>query len=138
MQKLKPEKVKKLVKYWYDTAKHDFKTMNFLFEGKRYSDSLFFGHIILEKILKALVVQEKKEHAPLIHDLIQLQENAKIKLSKEEVIFLNRVNDFNLRARYPEYKLDFYKKCDKNFTEENIKKIKQLYKKLCQKIKPKK
>lgn len=52
-----------------------------LFKIKRYSDSLFFGHIVLEKILKALVVQKTKNQAPYSHDLIRLQETVKLELS---------------------------------------------------------
>ena len=40
-----------------------------LFSIKRYSDSLFYGHIVLEKILKALVVQKIGEKLPKIHNL---------------------------------------------------------------------
>ncbi|PIZ01270.1 DNA-binding protein, partial [bacterium (Candidatus Gribaldobacteria) CG_4_10_14_0_8_um_filter_33_9] len=66
------QNVKKIVEYWRKTAEYDYKTMVFLFKGKEYSNSLFFGHIVLEKILKALVVQRTKEQAPYIHDLVRL------------------------------------------------------------------
>jgi len=132
------QNVKKIVEYWRKTAEYDYKTMVFLFKGKEYSNSLFFGHIVLEKILKALVVQRTKEQAPYIHDLVRLQEIAKLELSKEEINFLNKINDFNIRARYPEYKLQFYKACTKKYTEDYFYKIIELYKKLCQELKQKK
>ncbi|HHD92686.1 MAG TPA: HEPN domain-containing protein [Candidatus Portnoybacteria bacterium] len=135
---MKQEDVKKIIKYWQKTAEHDYETMIGLFKIKRYSDSLFFGHIILEKIIKALVVKETKNQAPRLHDLVRLQEIAKLKLSSEEVRFLNRINDFNIRARYPEYKLQFYKKCTKEYTEKYFNQIIDLYKKLCQELKQKK
>ena len=50
-----PQQVKKTVSYWQEAAAHDYKTMEVLFESKRYSDTLFYAHIVLEKILKALV-----------------------------------------------------------------------------------
>jgi HEPN domain-containing protein len=135
---LKKQSVKKIVEYWTKTAEHDYETMLGLFRIKRYSDSLFFGHIVLEKILKGFFVRETKEQAPHIHDLIRLQENAKIKLSKEEMKLLNEVNDFNIRARYPEYKLEFYKKCTKEYSKYYLDRIIKLYKKLCQELKQKK
>jgi hypothetical protein len=49
---MKKEDVKKVIKYWQKTAEHDYEVMLYLFKGKKYSESLFFGHIILEKILK--------------------------------------------------------------------------------------
>lgn len=51
---------KEIIEYWIKTARHDYKTMQGLFESKRYSDSLFYGHIVLEKVLKALVIQKNK------------------------------------------------------------------------------
>ncbi|OGF21124.1 hypothetical protein A2Y83_02690 [Candidatus Falkowbacteria bacterium RBG_13_39_14] len=71
---MNPGEIKKIVKYWRETAEHDYATMLGLFRIKRYSESFFFGHIILEKILKALVVQKTKEHAPYIHNLSRLAE----------------------------------------------------------------
>lgn len=71
---------KELVKYWLKTAEHDYETMVGLYRIKRYADCLFFGHIVLEKVLKALVVQTTKKQAPRIHDLVRLQEKAKLSL----------------------------------------------------------
>ena len=85
---LSKERVEKLIEYWYKTAEHDYKTMLSLYRTKRYSDSLFFGHIILEKVLKGLVVKESKRQAPYIHDLIRLSEISRIKLIKKELMRL--------------------------------------------------
>lgn len=132
---MKPNEIKKNINYWQETAKHDYETMLGLFKIKRYSECLFFGHIILEKILKAFVVKKTKEHSPYIHNLSKLAEIAKIDLKESELDFLARVNKFNIRARYPDDKMRFYKICTKKYTEENLSNIKNLYKKLCQKLK---
>ncbi|MFA6306811.1 MAG: HEPN domain-containing protein [Patescibacteria group bacterium] len=129
---------KKLVKYWQETAAYDYDTMKSLVKSQRYASSLFFGHIVLEKILKALVVNETKAHAPYTHNLILLIKISKIKLNEEEMDLLKAVNDFNIEARYPEYKLKFYKLCTKEYAKNKIEEIDNLYKKLCQKLKPKK
>lgn len=126
--------IKKLIDYWRKSAEHDFKTIQALFEKKRYSDSLFFSHIVLEKILKAIVVKRTKKQAPYTHNLVFLKELANVELDKKEVDLLDRVNQFNIRARYPDLKFEFYKKCNKKFTEYYLEKIKKLYEKLCQKI----
>ena len=129
---------KKIIEYWQKTAEHDYEIMLYLFKGKKYSESLFFGHIVLEKILKGLVVEKTKKQAPYIHDLIRLREIAELELSQDEIKLLNKVNEFNIRARYPEYKLQFYKQCDKEYTKNYFDEIIKLYKKLCQKLKQKK
>ena len=135
MPENKKQGIKQVIKYWGKTAEHDYKTMVFLFKGKRYSDSLFFGHIVLEKILKALVIQKTNQQAPYIHDLVRLQEIAGLELTKEEKSFLNKINDFNIRARYPEYKLRFYKLCTQKYTKNYFDKIIKMYTKLCQILK---
>ena len=127
------EQVAKIIKYWQKTADHDYKTMRWLFKGKRYSDALFFGHIVLEKILKGLVVQKIKKEAPYTHNLLLLMDRARAEsvFSKEEIKFLGIVNEFNIRARYSDYKLQFHRKATLEYTSEQLKKIKKLYKKLC-------
>jgi hypothetical protein len=51
-----------------------------------------------------------------------------IELNESEIAFLLEVNEFNLETRYPDFKLDFYKKCTKQFSSDYILKIKEIYK----------
>lgn len=132
---MKQEDVNKAVDYWFVIAEHDYKTMIALFKSKRYSDSLFFGHIVLEKMLKGLTVKKTKEDAPYSHNLVRLNELAELNLSKEETDLLFEINEFNIRTRYPEDKLKFYKMCTKEYAKSYLNKIDNLYKKLCQKLK---
>lgn len=129
------KKVKNIISYWEKTAQHDYDTMVALFENKRYSDSLFYGHIVLEKILKAHVVRKTKNQAPYIHNLLTLKNLASLQLLNEEIDLLDIVNNFNIRARYPEQRLEFYKRCTKRYAEKYIRQINLLYRKLCQKPK---
>jgi len=124
-----------LVKYWKDTAAHDYETMVSLYNSKRYSDCLFFGHIVLEKILKALAVKRVKQQAPLIHDLVRLQEIAGLNLEDDVIALFDRINEFNIRARYPDYKTEFYKRCDKKYADKYLSAIKKIYSALCLKLK---
>ncbi len=135
---MKKENIKKLIEYWKATAERDYETMLGLFKIKRYPESLFFGHVVLEKILKGLVAERTETEAPYIHNLTKLSEIAKCDLPEEEMDLLDKINDFNIRARYPEYKLQFYKQCDRKYSQNYLDKIKKLYQKLCQKLKQKK
>jgi len=38
-----------------------------MFQTEKYPYALFFGHLAIEKLLKALVVKQTKEHAPYTH-----------------------------------------------------------------------
>lgn len=130
--------LRKIIDYWRQTAEHDYKTMTGLFRIKRYSDSLFYGHIVLEKILKAWVVFNTKKGSPYSHNLTKLAELADLDLTNKEWNLLDEVNRFNIRARYPDYKLQIYKLSTKPYTEKYLKAIKLLYKKLCQEFNKKK
>ncbi len=99
--------------------------MENLFKSKDYHWSLFIGHLALEKLLKAYYVKKKDSHVPLIHDLYRIAEQAELFLNDEQKDFLDEVTRFNISARYPDYKQKFYKKSTKEFTEKNIKKIKE-------------
>lgn len=60
------------------------------------------------------------------------------KLNKSEIEFLGIANEFNIRARYSDYKLLFHRKADLQYTNKQLEKIKKLYKKLCQMLKKEK
>lgn len=135
---MKKENIKKLIDYYYKSSLHDYETMLALFKSKRYSDSLFFGHIVLEKILKALIIKNKNKNPEYVHNLLILAENAGVELGEGEKDLLAGVNSFNVRARYPDIKLKFYKLCTKDYTTKYLKKIKRFYQFLCQEIKQKK
>ena len=62
----------------------------------------------------------------------------KVNLSENEKNLMDEVNRFNIRTRYPDYRLKFYKLCTASYTEDYLKKIKKLFNKLCREIKLKK
>lgn len=126
---------KQFISYWQENAKQKVGVMDALYKSKKYSDCLFFGHLTLECILKAFVVESTKENAPKIHNLARLVELTDLELSTEEIKFLAKVNEFNMEARYPDVKFAFYKMCNKKFTDAYYKGIKAIYKKLCQNLK---
>ena len=64
-----------LVKYWIDASDDDFETMLVMSNSKRYSWSLFIGHLMIEKLLKAYYINLKSDHPPFTHNLLRLAEN---------------------------------------------------------------
>ncbi len=135
LKHMKQGDIKKVVEYWCKTAEHDYETMLGLFRIKRYPDCLFFGHIVLEKILKAYVVKNTKKEAPKTHNLILLAELAGLNLSEEEKDLLDLTNSFNIKCRYPDFKLSFYKYYNnRERAIEKLNQIKKLYKILCQNL----
>jgi HEPN domain-containing protein len=105
------------LKYWQESAIDAFDTSNKLFESKKYNHSLFFVHLSLEKILKALYIQVKKDSPPPIHDLIRLAEKSDVVLDEKTKLELAEISTFNVSARYDDYKLEFYKKATREYSE---------------------
>ncbi|MDI6794411.1 MAG: HEPN domain-containing protein [bacterium] len=115
--------IEEIVQYWVGTAEDDWKVVQHLFEKGDYAYSLFFAHLYLEKLFKAMVVKETKGHAPPIHNLQFLAEKANIALTDKQSKFILEVNKWNIKARYPDFKLEFKRQCTERFTEEQIKEI---------------
>ena len=114
------------LRYWIESSDHDFKAMVHLFEKGDYSWSLFIGHLVMEKLLKAYYVHQEDITPPFIHDLVRLSEKAGLPLSEEQKDILDAISTFNLRVRYDDYKLSFHRKCTRNFTKQWIRQIKEL------------
>lgn len=126
------------VKYWLDSAKDDWKVAKHLFEKKDYSYSLFFAHLSIEKILKALYVTKHGKTPPFTHRLVYLAEKISVTWREEQLDLLEIITDFNMEARYPDEKFSFKKKCTKRFTENYLKKIRGLKRWLTQQVQLKK
>ncbi|MBM7582722.1 HEPN domain-containing protein [Caldicoprobacter guelmensis] len=69
---------KELIRYWVDTALRDYNTMLHLYETGDYHWSLFIGHLVIEKLIKAIYVKNVSDNPPRIHDLSRLAEKALI------------------------------------------------------------
>jgi len=117
---------KEIIGYWIGTADSDYSTMTNLYESEDYHWSLFMGHLVIEKLIKAVYIINIGNNPPKTHDLLRLADKALIETSKEQKDLLDLLTTFNISARYPDYKHSFYKKCTHKFIIENIKKIKEL------------
>ena len=114
----------KLINYWIESSNDDFDTMIVMFENKRYSWSMFIGHLLIEKLLKALFVKVNETYPPLIHNLLRLAEKSNIALDDESRMFYATVTAFNINARYDDYKMTFQKTCTVEFSTLWLEKIK--------------
>ncbi len=125
----------KLIKYWVDSSDDDYDTMIDMYNSKRYSWSLFIGHLMIEKLLKAFYVHIKSDYPPYIHNLLRLAEKADLKIDNDKKEQLLTVTAFNINARYDDYKMSFKQRCTPDFTTEWIGKLKELRKWIKQLIK---
>jgi HEPN domain-containing protein len=119
--------VDKTIKFWAEGAIYDLETGKSLLESKRYPYALFFGHLALEKILKAFAVKATAEHAPFTHSLTFLASKTGIDIPESILDKLAEYTEFHLESRYPDEKKDFYQKCTEEFACKKFAEIEEVY-----------
>lgn len=115
-----PRHIEKLIIHWTDSAKDALEAAEIMFKKEKFAFSLFFGHLSLEKILKALVIKNTKQHTPYIHKLETLAELAGLELNDEQIDFLCQVTSFNLEGRCQEYIEKIKKIFTQKYTERDL------------------
>jgi len=110
--------IQRIIIHWKSSSDKDYETMLHLFRSKDYHWALFLGHLVIEKLIKALYVKQKHTHAIYGHDLLRLISKLEVELTEEQKDWMDRLTTFNLNARYDSYKQEFYKLCTKEFAEE--------------------
>lgn len=122
------------VKYWLKAAEHDLEVAHHLFAAGDYSYALFFGHLTLEKVLKALYADKHGDTPPFSHNLVYLAEKIGLEIDNCKLELLEEVSDYNLEARYPDDKFNFFKRCTQSFSASKLKQIEEIKVWLLQKI----
>lgn len=109
------------IEFWIEQANEDWNAVNTLFNGKNYLQSLFFSHLVIEKLCKSLWIKHNIENVPpRTHNLITLLNATPVKLSDEQGEFLLMLNRFQLEGRYPDYMTKMHNICNETFTNEII------------------
>ena len=124
-----------LVDYWVKSSDNDYDVMLDLKEKKRNTYCLFFGQLLIEKLLKAYYAKINKNapYAPKTHELAYLANKMNMKLTEKQEDMFETISDFNMEARYGDYKYTFELKCTDEYTNtwiENIKELREWLKEL--------
>ena len=117
-----------LMNYWIESSDEDQDTMMYMKAGKKNTWCLFMGHLVIEKLLKALYAKNNKNapYAPKSHDLLHLAEKTDLELTDRQEDLLDTITRFNMNARYDDYKKEFYLKCTDEYTEQQLKNIEEV------------
>lgn len=114
------------IRYWIESAELDYRAMNNLYQSKDYVWALFLGHLVIEKLLKGLAAKNKITSVPKIHDLNKLAKVLGIEINESIKDLFDIITSFNIEARYPDYKKEFYNKCNTEFASLYITKISEI------------
>jgi HEPN domain-containing protein len=105
------------IRHWLNLADEDLKAAKTMLTNKHYLWSLFLCHLVIEKTLRAKYIEETKEILPpKSHNLLKLAEYCNLELDQEKRLLLFKINDFNIEARFPDYKSNLNKIADDKFT----------------------
>ena len=106
------------INYWLLSAEKEKILIDNVFNSGDYVYSLFFCHLYLEKLCKALWVFSNSDNIPpRTHNLMYLLNATAIELTEADAIFFTEMNAWQLEGRYPDYKFAIYKLCTKQFTQ---------------------
>jgi len=112
------------VQYWLISAERDWDVAQDLFRSGKYIYTLFFSHLTLEKLFKGHWVKDNDgNYPPRTHSLVRIAEGIRQPLDEETLAFLERMNDFQLEGRYPDYQFKIYQICTSEFTEQVLDKV---------------
>ena len=116
----------KQIIFFVREADRHWKTAHSLFHTGHYDWALFVGHLTLEKLLKAIIINNDKVPAPFIHNLQELARRTHLPLDQGRIEDLGEITTFNIEARYDTARLTFYKRCTKSYANRWLKKIDEL------------
>jgi HEPN domain-containing protein len=94
--------VQEQIAYWTTGSQEDFDAAGSLLEKGHFRHCLFFAHLAIEKLLKALVVHRTKKEPAKIHNLIRLAKLAQLQLDKDREDLLREFGQYQLEGRYPD------------------------------------
>ena len=72
-----------IVLHWHESSDENYATMQNLLKANEFSWSLFLGHLVIEKLLKALYVKKLQRHPIFSHDLLRLVKKIEIELPSD-------------------------------------------------------
>jgi len=94
--------LKKTTRNWIASAKYDMASARHMFNTKRYIHVIFFCHLAIEKMLKAMVAESQEKHPPYTHDLYELIRLAHLDIPEAHQVVIAKLNQLSIATRYPE------------------------------------
>ncbi|MEK7161330.1 MAG: HEPN domain-containing protein [Patescibacteria group bacterium] len=110
----------KTIAYLQESSGDDWRVAQKLFANKEYGYALFFCHLALEKLLKAVVVANTGTPAEYTHFLLRLAELADLPINQTQIADLKAITKFNIAGRYDDEKRRFRKEATREYTQKYL------------------
>ncbi len=113
--------------YWKRQSIDDWETVDILCKGQKYLQALFWLHLSVEKLCKAVWIHSNEGNTPpRTHNLNRILTEAKINIPDNYGVLLIELNRFQLEGRYPDYVSDINKTTTNALVEEYIERVNPL------------
>jgi HEPN domain-containing protein len=113
--------------YWSKQVVEDIDCAEVLYRANHFAQSLFWAHLALEKLSKALWVKNNEGNTPpFVHNLLRLITQTNEQFSDEQLQFINEMNIFQIKGRYPDYAESIEETVTKEVCEEYLIKTKEM------------
>jgi HEPN domain-containing protein len=123
------------INHWLESAEEEMKMMKISFREGSFAYALFFWHLHLEKICKALWIKYNEgNHPPRIHNLVSILAKTPIELDRSQILFLSDLNRFQLESRYSDSNDNLFKECTKEYATEMMSEAELIKKCLIQEL----
>lgn len=110
---------------WLNQANEHLEDAQYLFDGSRYSMSVFCAHQALEKILKACIIEFASKIPPKSHNLDALGRDTRIALPESWYADLAEITRHFWRVRYPDFRR--YSYTNKESVQPTLDKTKEVF-----------
>lgn len=95
-------------KLWLEQAKEDYEDALYNFAGHRYGITTWLCQQVVEKMLKAAMVEIAGKRPPKTHDLVRLSEECGLKIPKKWENDFEELTKYYFKVRYPDMNKKFF------------------------------
>jgi len=117
--------MKSVTRRWLEIAESDFDTAFYLFSGARYPQAVYYLCQAIEKLLKAIRIENTNDAPEKSHRLEHLTKRTGIAFTEEQMKELTLLSQHYSRVRYPDISQISYN--TKKKVEPLMKRGKELY-----------
>lgn len=114
---------------WLDIVAEDLSVAEDLYKTEHWLYVAFMCHQVVEKALKAYWCVCRDDDPPFIHDHKRIAEGCGLysKMSDEQKLFLTKIRQMNIEARYQEYKDELAALLNQEIAEDILETTKQMH-----------
>ncbi len=94
--------MEKRTEEWLRQSDYDMDAADYMYQGGRYMYAVFMSHLAVEKALKGLYFERRRETPPRSHSLVYLLNAVGIVPPEKPGKFITRLSEASIPTRYPE------------------------------------